>query len=151
VEVRAWRAGEERVSLPGGGDAEAVRVASTFASGGALFAQATSWLVRGLGQVRYEETDAAGALFLRLELLNSTRLHALGRGDLSREAAAALPLAGLVPGSAAEPAFFRGGPARTGAHPEAAWPAGPLAPAYRLQTGMGVTASPLAANGLFYV
>jgi outer membrane protein assembly factor BamB len=142
-DYRAWRDGGETVVLPDGTSASADILRMEWWSSGALVDETLQWYVPGIGEVRQEERDGQGQRLMTVELVNNTRL--------GPEAAAGLPWTELVDSDAGEPAFFRAGPRRTGAWPTASLAGPDLRIIYRRPAGVGVTASPAYAGGLFYL
>jgi outer membrane protein assembly factor BamB len=136
-----WLDGHEVLSLPGGSEAEAVRLALELLDAGKVTYRSLSWYVANVGQVRGEEFDGSGNLLFRMELLASTRL----------AHSSALPIDELLAGAGTATAFFRENAARTGAHPRADLPDGPLNVAYHLTLESAFTASPVVADGLLIV
>jgi hypothetical protein len=147
---RMWREADEPYTLPGGHKVTAVVSAIEAESEGELLLRATSRFVAGLGQVAYDETGPGGEPVTGLALLNSSRLAEL-YPEAAADAAAAMPLAELVAGGPAEPAFFREGPNRPGAWPGVHLPGAGLAVAARLKLPAAVGASPLVAGGHAFV
>ncbi len=140
---RQWHDGQDEVTLPDGSTATADRFKLERYVRGSLVDQTLGWYVPGLGEVRYEETDGNGQRVMVIELMTSTRL--------DPEARPTLPLDALLSNDPADTALFREGPNRLGAWPDAALAGPDLKITYRRQSGVGVTASPAYADGLFYL
>ena len=141
--LRAWLDGEEPWTLPDGRSVTAQRFKVEWQTQGEVLDTMTTWYVPGVGEVRYEEVDDAGNVILTAKLVTNSRL--------DYRAAAAVPWEALVETEGGETALFREGLDRTGAWPEAALGQPELRVIYRRQGGVGITASPVYAQGLFFV
>ncbi len=140
VQYAAWRDPDAGYTLPTGQARTALRLEANLTYSGTLITHTENWFVAGVGLVRSQQTDGRGQIQQDLQLIASTELPT-----------GALPFADLLAGAGGQSAFFREDAARSGSHPDAHLDPAGLRVTYRLQTGVGNTASPLYANGVFYI
>jgi outer membrane protein assembly factor BamB len=144
VDYQAWRDPDASFNLPTGQSRPALRLEADLTFSGTLLTHSESWFVSGAGLVRLLQSDGQGRILEGLDLLASTEFPSpAGNG--------ALPLADLLAGTGNQAEFFREDAARTGARPDAQIDPAHLRVTYRLQTGVNTIASPIFANGVFYV
>ena len=138
-------AGEEAVGLPDGRTETARMVRLEIAGESEVVLSNVVWYVPRIGAVRRDDYDRDGNVLSRADLIGSTRL---AQSPL-------LPPSDLVGPSTGSRGTFRENPARTGAHPEVAWPGSAVALVEAITTtaayGGGYNASPLYADGVLYV